>query len=241
MPAATRPVARLTSPGEIVAVVPVLCGFPPQESLVVVSLRGPRKRVGLTMRFDLEHLGVDGLADEVAARLEHDVATQALLLVWTQSADTTAGLVHAAEVAELTATVEGRGVVVQEALLVRAGRWWSYGCGGDCCPAHGTPVPSAPSRAVQAVEAAAVLDGRAVLPSREHLRASVAAPVLLAAAAAGQHLDRAVQGYLERVARSGVAVERRRGLALVDELLERGPGPVAVDGVEAATLAVNGT
>ena len=45
---------RLTDPGEIAAGLPQLLGFRPRESVVLVSLTGPRaSRVGLTVRGDL--------------------------------------------------------------------------------------------------------------------------------------------------------------------------------------------
>ena len=48
-----RPILRLTRPGDIAAAVPALCGFAPQDSVVVLSLRGSRRRLGVTVRVDL--------------------------------------------------------------------------------------------------------------------------------------------------------------------------------------------
>src|SRR4051812_6238144 len=68
MAAPDMPVVRLTSPGEIAAAVPHLCGFLPSESLVAVSLRGERHRIGLCMRLDLPPAEVDeDVAEQVAA------------------------------------------------------------------------------------------------------------------------------------------------------------------------------
>jgi hypothetical protein len=51
---------------------------------------------------------------------------------------------------------------------VREGRWWSYLCEGDCCPASGTPVPiGAPT--VQRVAAEQALRGRGPLADRAAL------------------------------------------------------------------------
>jgi hypothetical protein len=46
---------RLSSPGELIAALPVLIGFHPEDSLVLVGMAGPelRGRVGLTVRVDL--------------------------------------------------------------------------------------------------------------------------------------------------------------------------------------------
>ena len=52
------------------------------------------------------------------------------------------GLPHRAVVHELVVALARDGVPVREALLVRAGRWWSYDCPRPCCaPGAGTPLP----------------------------------------------------------------------------------------------------
>lgn len=155
---------RLTSPADIVAAVPHLCGFVPEESLVAISLRG--KRIGLTMRFDLN---ADRLAEELVRRLEYDGATAAVLVVYAESGSWQS----------LVAAVQEQ-VDVIEALLVRAGRWTSYTCAEVCCPPDGTPVATAGLLA-----AVAAFDGRAVLRDRAELVRSLApaaVPLSLAAA-----------------------------------------------------------
>lgn len=237
MTAAARPVARLSTPGEIVAMIPVLCGFVPQESLVVVSLRGPRKRVGLTMRFDLGWAAADPLAaaDEVAERLALDAAAQLVLVVCTDQGE---GLRWQGLVGDVRDACSARGIGVNEALLVRDGRWWSYLCSDErCCPASGTPVAAELTPALRLVEAERVLEGRAVLASRDELVRSVAAPVFLAARAAQEHLDRAAEGWLQRLQRDGAAATRARDLAAARDLVERVRDGAVVSGPEAAALA----
>ena len=195
---AAVPIARLTSPTDMVRLVPHLCGFVPAESLVVVSLRGPRRRVGLSIRVDLPPPEAVGeLAADVAARLRWDGATQALLVVYTAEEG---ALVRADLVDTVSAALEGVGVRVQEALLVRDGRWWSYVCAdARCCPPDGVPIAGQPaSAAMGLVEATQALDGRAVLPSREELVASLRPPELLAAVAAEQRLRAAAEPWLSR-------------------------------------------
>ena len=50
---ATTDVLTLCSPAEVLATVPYMLGFQPADSVVLISLRGPRQRVGLTLRADL--------------------------------------------------------------------------------------------------------------------------------------------------------------------------------------------
>jgi hypothetical protein len=184
----STPVARLSSPGAIVATIPSLCGFEPQESVVVLSLRGERKRVGLTARLDLP-----GPESEVATaamfaeRMAHDGAVGAVVAVF--STDRRVSLVDA-----LSEALEDCGIEVMEALHVDRGRWWSYTCQRSCCPAEGTAVPATPGL----VAAQRTLDGRAVLASREQLVASLAAPTFLAAEESAQLLEDATVAWVQQ-------------------------------------------
>lgn len=180
-----RPVARLSSPGAIVATLPSLCGFPPEESAVLLSLRGERRRVGLTARLDLPPPEQErAAAGMLAERMRRDGARSVVLVV--VSPQRRPELVHA--VGEALAV---RAIDVHEALHVDDGRWWSYVCSGSCCPPEGTPVPAPPTL----VEAHRAMAGKAVLASRDELVASLAPPVLLAAEQAAQALDEAAVAW----------------------------------------------
>jgi hypothetical protein len=164
----SRPLARLSSPGEIAATVPLLCGFRPQDSVVVLSLRGRRRRLGLTIRLDLPPPGhVPEVAELLAARVAGDGGSSAAVVVLTE-----AGRQSALVVAVVDACAARR-VQVVEAVHVSGGRWTSYLCSGACCPANGTPLPQTPSL----VAAEHALEGRGVLASRDELVRALAAPV----------------------------------------------------------------
>ena len=225
-------VARLSGPGEILAVLPSLCGFPPQESLVLLSLRGPRSRLGLTARVDLpDPPAGPALAALCADRMAGDGATQVVVVVLSEHGrrEDLVGAVRDA--------LEQRDVGVLEALHVSAGRWTSYTCAASCCPAEGTPVPTAPP-VLGLVRAEQVATGRVVLPSRDDLVRSLAPPVLLAATAAAQHLDQARQAWLRSRAEHGAAAARRSTLDHVQALLDRVAGGTPVGPVDAAVLTV---
>lgn len=213
---------RLTSPGEIAAAVPHLCGFGPTESLVAVSLRGERRRIGLTLRVDLPAAEVRAeAAEEVAARLAHDGAVAVALVVFTSEPG---DLPQAELVAALTDAVRERDITVMEAVLVRAGRWWSYTCfRPDCCPPEGGPIPA--EGAVQQLAAASAYEGRAVLRDRDELVASVAPPVLLAAKAAQQRLDAAWDGWLAGMEQRGAEAMRAGALAALRGALSSSAPP----------------
>ncbi|MCU1692098.1 MAG: uncharacterized protein JWM64_1189 [Frankiales bacterium] len=203
---------RLSGPGELVAALPLLCGFVPRESLVVVCLEG--SRIGLTLRLDLPDVAQEAdLVAEVAARARYSGASQAYLVVVTEEA----GLPRQRLVDALRAQVDA-----VDALLVRGGRWWSYLCrDGACCPRDGTPVPST-SPGLRRVQAEAVLAGRAVLPSREDLVASLAPPELPGVRLVA--LQQASERLREERGRVGAATVRSRLLAGVRSALAAEPG-----------------
>lgn len=225
-------VARLSGPGEILAVLPSLCGFPPQESLVLLSLRGPRRRLGLTARVDLPPPEDEqSLAAVCADRMAGDGASSVVVTVLSEQG-LRSGLVDA-----VRSALAEREVGVLEGLHVSGGRWTSYTCAAACCPAEGTPVPDAPP-VLGLVRAEQVATGRAVLASRDELVRSLAPPVLLAAAAAEQHLEQAAQAWLRARAERGAVAARRSTLDHVQVLLDRVAAGVPVGPVDAAVFAV---
>lgn len=240
-----RPVARLSSPAEVVASLPVTLGFRPTESLVVVCCHEPRGRMGLCLRFDLPaHHDATGLVREVGTRVRHEGATRVVLAVYTGSPDDPTGsgagrvLPHRGLVDAVRE--ELRGVVVTEAALIRDDRFWSYLCGSTaCCPADGTPVERGQdSPAVQLLQAESVLRGQAVLPDRAAVTASIAAPALPEAAAA---LDRLAtcEALLCEAMLEDLVDARRASLGAWDEVLVRFCSPPGRLGdLEAAALAV---
>lgn len=237
----SRPVVRLTSPGEIVGAVPHLCGFTPQESLVVVSLRGERKRIGLTMRFDLPPVAAEAaIAGEAAGRLRADGARRTVAVLYTDAPDDS-GRARGSMVALLQDACAEAAVVVDDVLLVRDERWFSYVCDDlRCCPAEGTPLAaSAGSAALGLVAAEQAVEGRAVLASRNALAASIAPPELLAGARAEQALAQAdAQHTADRLERGRQAVIRDdvERFRVVLRRWAEPPAEVAVE--EAAALAI---
>ena len=224
----SRPLVRLTSPGDIVATIPSLCGFLPQESVVVLSLRGPRKRLGLTVRLDLPPPEVqDEAARLLASRVADDGASAAVVAVY--------GELRRPELVDLvTAHLGERGVEVSEALHVDAGRWTSYACTGPCCPGEGSQVPAPPAL----VGAEQALDGRAVLPSRDALVRSLAPPVLLRAQECAQALERGEVERSRRIAAEGAEAVRADDLQQARRLLDAVAHGSSLGTGDAARIAV---
>ncbi|MCU1593161.1 MAG: uncharacterized protein JWO12_553 [Frankiales bacterium] len=234
----TKPIARLTTPSQMVAALPVYLGYVPTESLVVICCHEPRGRLGLTMRFDLpptEHEQV--LAEDIEGRVRHQRSTRVVIAVYTCSPEPFA---RQALVANLLRRFED--LVVTEALLIGADRFWSYLCQDEgCCPVEGTPVADGQdSSAVQLLEVERVFEGRTVLPDRAALEASLAGPSFLAATLARQRCEQALVLLEDAVDESGAELAAEVFLQGWLAALERFQDPPAeLAGLEAAALAVS--
>lgn len=129
----TQPVT-LTSPSDLLAVIPHLLGLHPSDSLVVVALHD--RRVGLLQRLDLPAPADTGRAAHTLVRhLLGQNPDEALLVGYeTTPGDSTPAL---DAIAQLLAPT---GVHVQDRLVVRNGRWPSLDHTDGRCLEHGTPL-----------------------------------------------------------------------------------------------------
>src|SRR4051794_32511490 len=118
----TKPIARLTTPSQMVAALPLYLGYVPTESIVVICCHEPRGRLGLTMRHDLppaEHEGV--VAEDIERRVRQQKASRVVIAVYTAAAE-----LYAREAMVEDLCTRFGDLVVTEALLVREDRFWSY-------------------------------------------------------------------------------------------------------------------
>ena len=238
IPLADRPARiRLRSPAEMAAAIPHLVGFRPEESLVVVSLRGPHKRIGLTMRFDLPPADHDEhFAGVVAARLVADGASHALVACCTAATGDLPDLPRGELIDCIRAELRTEDVALMDALLIREGRWWSYLCADlACCPIDGRVVEEATD-----VAAAHALIGRSMLPDRSALVDSLRPVGFLAREAMEQALDGAGDQVAERVLAGDIERVRAETVALVAELADRyaDPATASLSDDEAARVIV---
>jgi hypothetical protein len=155
---------RLTAPSDVLAVVPYLLGFHPEDSVVALLVR--RGRFALTARVDLVP---PEIASELAAdigRLADQHGASELILVGYGG--------EAAKVRQLLANLAdllepyGLGDV-----LYADGRlWWSLRCTASCCPPEGTPY----DLSTHAIAATAVYAGLGCRSDRQALAAEVTGP-----------------------------------------------------------------
>lgn len=175
-------VVKLSTPADILGMLPYRLGFVPTESLVVVCLEGPRRRDRLVMRVDLEAVEHDKqLADYVAAHVARAGANAAIIVCYTavdSEPDAGSGepltLPRRHLVDTVVDTLARRDIGVVEALLVSGQRWWSYHCSNPvCCPATGSDLPPELTAAAAHYAAEHVASGGVLLANREELERSV--------------------------------------------------------------------
>ena len=223
---------RLSDPGEIAAALPALLGFRPRESVVLISLTGDGgSRVGLTVRGDLPP--ADGAAAAAAAVLARSVRTDGpvavLLAVVSEGPDLPenagrgpdggiGGLPHRGLVHEVVVALARDDVPVRAALLVRAGRWWSYDCPRPCCvPDAGTPLPEG----VSALEAASVATGVVVERDRSDLVRRITGPVGSSRDAMADACEEVATECAARILQVGVDTVAEESWSAVTTAVER--------------------
>ena len=156
---------KAQSPSDLLAIVPCVLGFHPEDSLVLLTLGGASDR--FHARVDLPRDPED-LADvvkmlrEVVAR---NAVRRCVLLAYTDD--------HCAsqELSDrLRRALEEEGVTVVEAIRADGERWFSLtGCTRACCPADGKPYDVS----THPFTAQAVVDGQVTWGSRRELSDSL--------------------------------------------------------------------
>src|SRR5262245_25458318 len=105
----------LRGPADLVAAVPLLLGFHPTDSIVVVSLCGPRRRIGLTLRADLADADNRGFFPYLVGHVVRDGARDALVAAYGRGPEPASGR---PVVGSLIDELELVGVGVRDALYV---------------------------------------------------------------------------------------------------------------------------
>ncbi|WP_305788428.1 DUF4192 domain-containing protein [Symbioplanes lichenis] len=175
---------NVSSPSELLSLVPYLVGFHPEHSLVVVAVYD--HQLGFTTRIDLPERESWPLLRHVAATVAQHRPDAVLLIGYGPSTPVTPA------VKRLAGAFAGLRLPVLDELRVDAGRYWSLLCDDPgCCPAEGRPCP--PLDSVLAAEA--TFAGAVALPSRKDLEVQLA-PV---SGAARDAMDKAEVRALARL------------------------------------------
>jgi hypothetical protein len=135
----------LTSPHDLLAAIPFLIGYHPQDSLVLVALKD--EAVGMAMRVDMP-VGVSAEGyDLLASHFLRDGADGAFIVAYVGE-----GAVDPENVLiNTSAALVRAGIDIKESLIVRDNRFRSLICSDPtCCPPEGCAVPDLGSSRIAA-------------------------------------------------------------------------------------------
>jgi hypothetical protein len=207
-----QPRVRVSSPADVLAVVPHLLGFHPGKSLVVMGVGRPRARVQLAFRYDLP--------DPPDAVHAADIAEHAAEVLRHRRISTVIGVGYGpgtlvTPVADaLAAALRQAGLRLHELMRVENGRYWSYLCQNpECCPAEGVPFDVRANPAAAAMTVA----GLVAYPDRAALASTVAPVTGPAARSMEQATRRARERAADLIAQASAPGTGRPARLLVDE------------------------
>ena len=135
----------LTSPHDLLAAIPFLIGYHPQDSLVLVALKD--EAVGMAMRVDIP-VGVSAEGyDLLASHFLRDGADGAFIVAYVGE-----GAVDPENVLiNTSAALVRAGIDIKESLIVRNNRFRSMICSDlTCCPPEGSVIPDLGSSRIAA-------------------------------------------------------------------------------------------
>jgi hypothetical protein len=189
----TPPTLRIKSPDDLLALVPCVLGFHPQDSLVLVVVAG--EGANLHARVDLTHDESQtraAVANLLGAVLRNGGRSVALV------AYTDEPVLADEAVDLLDDALSGSGVGLLSAIRADGGRWYNLRCDDDCCPPQGRryDLTSHP------ITAQYVLDGQVTLSSRTELVDSLVGTDLDVLDAVAESADEAMRRFRSAARRS---------------------------------------
>ena len=136
--------STLTSPHDLLAAVPFLIGYHPENSLVLVALKDDS--VGMAMRVDMPTDIAPESYDLLASHFQREAADAALIVAYVDSETDPEPVLINTSAALLRA-----GISIKESLIVSDGRYRSMLChDSECCPPLGSPIPDIDSSRIAA-------------------------------------------------------------------------------------------
>ena len=134
----------LTSPHDLLAAIPFLIGYHPENSLVLVALKDDS--IGMAMRVDMPTDIAPESYDLLASHFQREAADAALIVAYVDSETDPEPVLINTSAALLRA-----GISIKESLIVSDGRYRSMLChDSECCPSLGSPIPDIDSSRIAA-------------------------------------------------------------------------------------------
>ena len=189
-----------TSPEDLLALVPSLLGFHPEDSLVVLTVGLAGEPVHARVDLPRDPREVDGLAAHLTGVAVRNGVTHVAVVAYTDDAPLARTVVEA-----LLARLHGESVALVCSVRADGERWWAMAVGGDTdAPGTRYDVRSHP------LMVAAVVEGAVVLGSRQELAASLEVGDAAEARVISAHADAVVARLRHAATRSGEVGAARR-------------------------------
>jgi Domain of unknown function (DUF4192) len=125
----------LTSPHDLLAAIPFLIGYHPENSLVLVALSADT--VGMAMRVDLPQGVPSESYDLLASHFVRESAESAFIVAYAESTEAAENVLI-----NISAALMRADIAIQESLIVIGNRFRSLLCrDNECCPPEGNIIP----------------------------------------------------------------------------------------------------
>jgi hypothetical protein len=159
-----EPIRRIKSAADLLALVPCVLGFHPEDSLVLVVVAGEGE--SLHARVDLSPDDEQTLAAVASMRAAvlRTRARQVVLIAYTHDPVLAEG-----PVGRLTDALRDVDVEVMSSIRADGYRWYNLSCDEDCCPMEGQPY----DLKAHPFTAQAVLDGQITYRNRQEMADSL--------------------------------------------------------------------
>jgi hypothetical protein len=126
----------LTTPHDLLAAIPFLIGYHPDDSLVMVSIKNDS--IGMAMRIDYPIDVPAGAYDLLASHMQREKSTGALLVAYVPENRTDGESV----LEQASAALSRVGINTDESLLIQNGKYRSLLCQDPlCCSSDGNVIP----------------------------------------------------------------------------------------------------
>ncbi len=146
----THTATELNSPHDLLAAVPFMVGYHPQDSLVAMALRDDK--VVMAMRVDFpDDESIEAISKTIALHLLREKASEAIIVGYLPKSVTASD-----PLLIVRECIAGYSIIVKECIEVRGDRFRSSLCADlECCPLEGNLVPELSDSRVTAEQVAA--------------------------------------------------------------------------------------